>query len=139
MANLNFSLGFSEDDPEPLFISNLQVQFNREQYYVQIPPLTNVDGMYLFLSAIVDEKDINIKTILIEMSESIEVSIDKNYGIINNNETFTMNINLKMAIVYIYYSILPDQLIPDGYVGSAEVINDKITFSFTSSYPNIYF
>ena len=146
ITNFNLYLGTSLLDPSPLYITNLNVLFTLGEYYLQIPGLTGVNGLYLYLSTVMNGITINISPIALSMSGSISLDIDKNYGILNTANTFTLTINTNIPDLYtilpsirVYYALTPNETNPT-YISTNDVnSSNKVIFSYTTAEPTLYF
>jgi hypothetical protein len=144
ISNFNFSLGVSSSDPSPTFVSNITVQYNNstKQYYVQIPSLTNADLKYVYLSKTINGVTINLTPILINQT-SVSLSIDRNYGILNTSNSFTLQLTYRFtnpfSTVYLYYSTIPNDTAPTFISSKSVNSSNQVQFNYTTSNSLVYF
>jgi hypothetical protein len=146
ITNFDLSIGISTTDPSPVFVINIPITYVDNNYILEIPGLVNVNNKYLYFTKTVNDILISIPPILISYF-NLSMVVDRNYGILNTNETYNLTItasinpfNSKYPSVYLYYATIPNAILEDLTLFEYIVVsNNSITFTTNQTESVIYF
>jgi len=146
ITNFNLSIGISTNDPSPTFVTNIPITYENNNYILSVPGLVNVDNKYLYFSITINNILIQIPPILINYF-TLSMTIDRNYGILNENETYELTIssiinpfNSIYPDVYLYYSTISNATVQDvTLIENSTVYGNIIAFITNQSNSIIYF
>ena len=146
ITNFDLSIGISTTDPSPVFVVNIPITYVNNNYILAVPGLVDVNNKYLYFTKTINGNLISIPPILISYF-NISMIIDRNYGILNANETYNLTIsssidpfNSEFPNVYLYYATIPDATLSDVTLIEYIVVSDNtITFTTNQTDNIIYF
>jgi hypothetical protein len=149
ITNFDLYIGTSNNDPSPVFVSNVQVSYINNNYVISLPGLTSVNLKYLFFRKTVNTVLVSIPPILIN-SITLSSTLSPHYGFINVNSSFTVSITSNknpfsstFSSVYVYYSTVigSSNMILSNltYINSFSVVGNTVTFSINTNIASIGF